>query len=138
MASEEHFTDFLNGGGMLGIQNQVCAAGEACDRGDPARMPPHDLDHHDAFVRFGRGMEAVDGFGDDGDGRIEAERLVGGLHVVVDGLGNADHVRALPGEVAGHAERVFSADGNQGFELHLFEILQELHLVFRFSKRVGP
>ena len=47
----------------------------------------HDLDAHDAAVAAGRGVDAVNDVGGDIHRRMEAERDVGAIDVVVDGLG---------------------------------------------------
>ncbi len=79
-------------------------------------MAAHDLEHDHAVVRFGRGVQTVQGVGAGLDGRIEPEREVGGVQIVVDGLGDPDHVHALGGELCGDAQGVFAADRDQGLD----------------------
>jgi len=42
-------------------QDDVRAAGESGGERDPAGVAAHDLDYHDAMMRGGRGMQAVNG-----------------------------------------------------------------------------
>ena len=74
----------------LGDQDHVGAAGDAAVHRDPAGVPAHHLDDHDAVVRLGRRVEPVDRLGADRDGGVEAERVVGAREVVVDRLRDAD------------------------------------------------
>ena len=73
----------------------MCASGNACLERDPARVAPHDFNHHDSVVRFGCGMDFVDRVGGGVQRGIEPESDFGGREIVVDGLGNADDVHAL-------------------------------------------
>ena len=91
-AGAEEAGDVVEVDGVFGGEDDVGAAGDAGGDGDPAGVAAHDFDDLDAGVGFGGGVEAVDGFGGDGDGGVEAEADVGAGEVVVDGLGNADDV----------------------------------------------
>ena len=75
---------------LLGDQDHVRAAGDPAHDRDPARVPAHDLDDHDAVVRLGGRVQPVDRLGADRDGGVEAERVVGRGQVVVDRLRDAD------------------------------------------------
>ena len=66
--------------------------------------------HDAAAVRLGGGAQPVDRLGRDLDGGVEAERVVGGREVVVDGLRHADDLEAGVGEAAGRGERALAAD----------------------------
>src|SRR4029079_4398366 len=48
---------------LLGDEDLGRAAGDARLGGDPTRMATHDLDDHDAVVRLGCRVQAVDGVG---------------------------------------------------------------------------
>ena len=83
-------------------------------RGDPAGMPAHDFNHHDAFVGFCGCVQPVDRFRDDLHGRIEAERVVGSRKIIVDGLGHAnDGITFLCKQFVLDAKRIFASDGDQ-------------------------
>ena len=73
---------------------------------------------------LGGGVQPVDGLGGDADRGVEAEGVVGGGQVVVDGLGHADAVDAvLVGEPGGDAEGVLAADRDERVDLVLGEVL---------------
>ena len=59
---------------LLGDQDHVGAAGDPGVERDPARMPAHHLDDHDAVVRLGGRVQPVDRLGRDRDRRVEAEK----------------------------------------------------------------
>ena len=84
-------------------QDDVGAAGDAGIEGNPARVAAHDLDDHDAVVRFGGRVQPVDGVGREADRGVEAERVRRFDDVVVDGLGDADERDAALRELVGDA-----------------------------------
>ena len=86
---------------------------------DPAGVPAHHLDDEHAAVRLRGGVQAVDRFHGDVDRGVEAERVVGGVEVVVDGLGHADDLHAVLVQGGRDAERVLAADGDQGLDRKL-------------------
>ena len=67
-------------------------------------------------------MQAVDRVGGDRHGSVEAEGVVGGIEVVVDRLGHADHRQAVIGELGGYAEGVFATDRDECVDSELGEI----------------
>src|SRR5258708_4127453 len=75
---------------VLGDKDDVGATRNSCGIGDPPGIAAHDFDDNDAVMGVGGSVDAVDGFGSDGNGRVVAKGLVGAADVVVDGLGNAD------------------------------------------------
>ena len=79
----------------LGEQDDVGVARDAGVHRDPARVAAHHLDDHDALVRLGGGVQAIDRLGGDGDRGVEAERRLRARQVVVDGLRDADDRHAL-------------------------------------------
>ena len=102
---------------LLGDQDHVGAAGDPGVERDPADVPAHHLDDHDAVVRLGRRVQAVDRLGRDRDGGVEAERVVGAVEVVVDRLRDADDGEVvLLVELRGDAERVLAADRDERVE----------------------
>src|SRR5580692_12267637 len=88
-------TDSLNGEWNLRDQDDVGSPGNPGLQRDPARVPSHDLDHHDAMVRLSCGVDFVDSIGCGHERSIETECDLGGGKVVVDGFGHADDVHAL-------------------------------------------
>ena len=101
----------------LGDQDRVGAAGDAGVHGDPARVPSHHLDDHDAVVALRRRVQPVDRLGDDRDGGVETEGVVGRREIVVDRLRHAHDRGALLGEEPrGDAEGVLSADRDEPVE----------------------
>jgi hypothetical protein len=64
--------DLVEVEGELGDEDDVGPAGEAALDGDPAGVAAHDLDDHDPVMGLGRRVQAVEGLGDDRDGRVEA------------------------------------------------------------------
>ena len=83
---------------LLGDEDVVGAARDPAHQRDPARVAAHRLDDDDPAVRLGRRVAAVDRLGRDVHGRVEAERVVGAVEVVVDRLRDADDRQALLGE----------------------------------------
>ena len=75
-------------------QHDVGAAGESRGQRDPAGVASHDLDDHDALVALRGRVEPLERLDDDLDRGLEADRVVGRLEVVVDGLGHADDPRS--------------------------------------------
>ena len=78
-------------------------------------------------MRIGGGVEAVDGFGGDHDGGVEAEGLVGAVDVVVNGLGNADGIDAVFGQEEGDRLGVVAAERDECIDL--VDLEDFLHLV---------
>ncbi len=103
------------------------AAGDTGGVGDPAGIAAHDLNDDDAVVRVGGGVNAINGFGGDHDGGVEAEGLVGAVDVVIDGLGNADGVDAVVGKIESDGLRVVSAESDE--RVNLVELENFLHLL---------
>src|SRR5690606_35203923 len=90
--------------------DDVCTGGDARVERDPADVPAHDLGDHAALVRVARRAEAVHRVGRDVHGGVEAERVVGGAQVVVDRLGDAEHVDAVAPQAVGGREGPLAAD----------------------------
>src|SRR5581483_8341413 len=72
------------------------------------------------------------------DRRVEPERQLGRRQVVVDRLGNADHLDALLEQLVGHAQRVLAPDCDEGVHpIRLQRLMDPLGPV-RELVRVGP
>ena len=80
-------------------QNDVRAAGDAGVQRNPSGVAAHHFDHHDAMVRFGRGVQPIDGVGREVHRGVEPEAADGADDVVVDGLRHADDGNTLLGEL---------------------------------------
>ena len=84
-------------------------------------------------------MEAVDRVGGDLNGGVEAEGHLGAAEVVVDGLGHADHGKAvLAVKAVGDAERVLAADGDQAVDVEALERRADGVDAVVALERVGP
>src|SRR5580700_3793255 len=75
-------TDSLNGEWNLRDQDDVGASGDPRLQRDPACVPSHDLDHHDAMVRLGRSVDFVDSVGCGHERSVETECHLGSGKVV--------------------------------------------------------
>src|SRR5205807_1048755 len=109
-------------GGNFRNQDVIGGDSDAAEAGDPAGVPAHGLNDHDATVRFGGGAQAVHRFGDNVDGRVETEGEIGRGQVVVNRLGHADHRQLeIVEQARGDAERIVAADGHQSGEAVVLE-----------------
>ena len=116
-ASADGFGHLIDVVGDFRNEDDVGAAGHARAQPQPAGVVAHDFDHDDPVVTVGRGMEAVDGVGGDGQGGVEAKGDVGHGHVVVDGLGQGEHVHPGLGQTVGVFLGAAAADADQGFQV---------------------
>ena len=124
MPAADVVTGLVDRDRLLRDEDHVGPARDSTHDGDPARMAPHHLDDHDAVVRLGGRVKAVDRLGGDEDCRVESKRVVGPVEIVVDRLGNADHRKAmLLVEPRRDPERVLAADRDQSVEARSFEAL---------------
>ena len=89
-------------------------------------------------MRLGRGVQPVDRLHRDVDGGVEAERVVGGIEVVVDGLGHPDHVDADLAQLGRDAQRVLAADRDQGVDGQVMQVGDDLLDAALDLERVGP
>src|SRR5207248_3060371 len=93
--------------------HEVCPARDTSHQRDPAGVAAHHLDHHHAVVGGGGRVQAVERFGDDADGGVEADAELGRRKVVVDRLGNSDCGVSSLVQPGRHAEGVVAADRHQ-------------------------
>ncbi len=120
-----HFGDLLQVVRDLRDQDDVGTAGHAGVQRDPAGVASHDLDDHDAAVRFGRGVQAIDRFGRKADRRVEAETARRADDVVVDRLRHADERDAFLVELVRDGQRAVAADAHERVEVVLLEHLHD-------------
>src|ERR1700722_14960236 len=112
---------------LLRNKNYVRATRHTGGVSNPSRVAAHDLNHNDAIVRVGSGMDTLDRLGSDHDGGIEAEGCISSVDVVVDGLGNAHTGHAILTQVQRHRLRVIAAQRNQ--RVNLVDLQHLLHLL---------
>ncbi len=130
--------------GFSGIRITLAPPADPGVQRDPAGVPPHDLDDQRAVVALRRGVQPVDGLHRDVHRGVEAERVVGGAQVVVDGLGHPDHLD--PGLVQPRrgAQGVLAADRDQRVDAERGQVvLDPLHpgpaaRARAVGQRVGP
>src|SRR5580704_14240865 len=118
--------DFVNGEGDLGDQDDVGASGNSGFERDPACVPSHDFDHHDAMVRLSCGVDLVHGVSRGHERRIETESDLGGGKIVVDGLGHAYNVHALLEKLQCDFLRTVAADADHGIDSQLARVGDDL------------
>ena len=119
-------TDFVDGERDLGNQDDVGAPGDSCFEGDPAGVPAHDLDHHDAMVRFRGGVDLVHGIGRGHERRIETECDLGGGKIVVDGFRHTDDVHSLLEKLERDRLRTVPANADHGIDTQLARVGDDL------------
>src|SRR5438132_1650134 len=119
-------------------QDEVRAAGESAERGDPAGIATHRLDDDHAMVRARCRPQTVECVRDHGDGGVEADAELGLRKVVVDGLGHTDDADALLMEPVRDAERVVPADGDERVELRTANGSEDAAARGLVFARVGP
>ena len=106
-------------------QDDVGAAADSGVEGDPPRIPSHHLDDHDAPVRLGRRVQAIDGVGGKGHRGIEPEAIGGADDVVVDRLRHADDWDAELAEPMRKAERAVAANHHEAAKSHAVKHLDD-------------
>ena len=89
-----------------------------------------------------RRVQPVDRLHGDVHGRVEAEGVVGGAQVVVDGLRHPDDGNPLLAEHGGDAEGVLAADDDQRVDAEAGQVvldpLDAVAAAARALQRVGP
>ncbi len=124
--------------GPLGDQDHVGPTGQPRMERDPTGVTPHDLDDEHPVVALGRGVEPVDGLGSDGHRGVEAEGVVGGAKVVVDGLRHPDYGQAGRSQLGGHAEGVLAAYHHQRLHPEALHRLEDPALAVLGGVGIGP
>src|SRR5437879_2822573 len=113
-AGADGIADIFEFEGYFGDQDDVCAAGDSGTQGDPTRVAAHHFDEHDPVMRFGGGVEAVNSFGGDHQGGVEAEGDFRGVKIVVDGFGNTDDVHSTAKKIARDVLGAVTPDDDNG------------------------
>ena len=132
-------TNLFDGLRLLWDENGVCATGHTRMQGNPAHVPTHHLEHHAAAVRVGGSAQTVDCLGGNFHGGVEAEGVIRGGEVVVDGLRHPDDAQAVVGQPAGGRERAFAADGDHRVDtVRIQHLLDVLRAALVTLVRVGP
>src|SRR3954453_1487361 len=103
-------------------EDDVRTPGQAGVQRDPTGVPPHPLDDEHSMVRLRRGVQSVDRVDRDLHRRVEAERVVGGAEVVVDGLRYADNPKTVFGEARRDTQRGLAADRDQAVDAQRREV----------------
>lgn len=100
--------------GDLGHDDDLRPRRDAAVQGDVPAMPPHDLHDGNALVRGHRVAELVDDVETGIHRRIEPERIIGVLQIVVYRAGNSDRGHAVVlGQDLRAAERPVAADDDK-------------------------
>src|SRR5690606_23393410 len=94
MGFVDPLADLLHAGGDFWDEHRVGTGSHARMQGNPANVAAHYLGHHAAVVRVASGAQTVNGFYGDLVSGIETERVIGGVQVIIDGLGNANNWQA--------------------------------------------
>src|SRR5690554_689707 len=126
---------------LLGDQDGVGARSHTGVQRDPADVTAHDFRDHAAPVGIARRAQAVHGVGGDLHGGVEAEGVVGGRDVVVDGLGNAHDLEAFIRQPLRRSEGAFASDGDDRLDIvaldHLADSIRSAVALERVGAR-GP
>src|SRR5690349_18982550 len=96
---------------MLRHEHDIGAASDSAICGDPASVTSHYFNNHNAVMRFGSGVQTIDGVGNDADGGVKAEGKVRAVNVVVDCLRNSNQSQlVMTPQIARGRERAFATD----------------------------
>ena len=68
------------------------------------------------------GLQAIEGFGGDLQGRIKAKGAVSASQIIVNGFGDANHWSAHFAQFHGDGLGAFTTNGNQASQLHLHDV----------------
>ena len=80
---------------MLWQKDKVGSGTDTGHQGQPAAVPPHDLDDESSLVGKGSGIDKVDSLADSLQRRVAANGGVCAAHVVVDAANKSDNVEVL-------------------------------------------
>ncbi|OPZ14536.1 MAG: hypothetical protein BWZ10_01892 [candidate division BRC1 bacterium ADurb.BinA364] len=112
-AFHDHPADFVQIVWNLRQQQHVAAAGHSGMQRQPSGIASHRLDDHHPVVRHRRGVQPVDGFGDDLHRGVEAEGVIGFADVIIDGFRHSNGAQAFFRQFAGDGQRAVAANGHQ-------------------------
>lgn len=93
-----HLVDVV---GDLGKQDNIRAGSNARVEGQPSDLMPHNFHDKDTVVRSRRRVNTVDGVAGHVDSALKSEGHVGSVNIIVDGLGQMNHVQPFfPQQIA--------------------------------------
>ena len=118
-------------------QDDVGAPGDSAIDGNPARRASHDFDDDHAIVRLGRRVHAIDGFGGNTHGRVEAEGEIGAGQIVVDRFRNAHYFYSVVKKFLRYRKRVVAANGDQRIASMFLEVFRAALQAVRTFGGVG-
>ena len=105
--------------GHLGNGHRDSTRGDGQVQGEEAALVAHDLGDDAAGVGLGGIAEGIEQAQRGVQSGVEADGLLGGGDIVIDGGGNADGGDAVVGQVGSTAEGTVSADGNDRVDVVL-------------------
>ena len=113
--------------GNLRQQDNIRAACNAAVQRNPACIASHNLQHHNAVMRFRRRMQPVESLRRHRHRRVKAEGTLRAWQVVVDRLGHAHNLHAaLTRQLRTDIQAAVAADDHQRLDIILLQILQHL------------
>src|SRR6202451_3264379 len=119
-------------------QNDVSAPGNPAVESNPARIAAHHLDHDHTVMWLGRGVQPVNRFADPVARGVETKRKVGPAQVIVDGFWHTHHVDGILMQLLCRGKCGVAADGDQSFNMMLFQSRQATLDSIRTLGRIRP
>ncbi len=120
----QKFADFIHIKRMFRYQNDVGAAAFPATQGQPSGMTSHGFHHKDAAVGTGGCSQTVDFFHNNIYRRVKTERIFRSRQIHIYCFGNTDRFYTHFVQLVSHAQRVFSADSDNGVDAKLFNVFQ--------------
>ncbi len=122
----------------LGEEDDIGTRRNAGVQRKPAGVSTHDFHDHDAVVAGGGRVDAVEGFGCDRDGCLEAEGDIRTPQIVVNGFGDTDAVDASVGEGFGSGHGAVATDDDERLDAVQVEMCHtDIGEVFELDRAVG-
>ena len=118
-AAFDNLGNLLDFVGDFGNQDGIRAARHAGIQRQPARLVAHDFHHHAAPMRRRRSVNAVDDLRRNVHRRVEAEREVRAVQVVVNCLGQTDDVQPFLGKEVRRLVRAIAAESDKAVKFQI-------------------